>query len=263
MTKWDFAKQHAGDSIRGFFRLLKKSPTFALRLFSARLRYFLTRGFGGPIATPDDFLIETSNELISYWSFFVEEECRDLEWIRPLRQLTQPLVLDVGANAGLFSHLVWQTRKDVRLKIFEPLPRMAGKIRKWQERTGAEAEIINKAVSDKPGIAELHTSAENDTTATLVGAKSGSTPLRVETVNLDSVFPTENVFLIKIDVEGHEPAVIRGAQNLLQRTRFLIVEAHTPEALKAIQAVLPGEWKTRQIGASDHLLTNQLVSHGI
>ena len=263
MTKWDFAKQHAKDSLQGLLRLLARNPAFGLRLFAARLRYFLTRGFSGPIATPDDYLIETSNELISYWSFFVEEECRDPEWVRPLRQLTQPLVLDVGANAGLFSHLVWRLRRDVRLKIFEPLPRMAGKIRKWQERTKADAEIINKAVSDQPGYAELHTSAENDTTATLVGAKSGSTPLRVETVNLDSVFPSEKVFLIKIDVEGHEPAVIRGAQNLLQRTRFLIVEAHTPEALRAIQAVLPGEWKSRQIGASDHLLTNVRASNGI
>ena len=52
--------------------------------------------------------------------------------------------------------------------------------------------------------------------------------VKVPSIRLDSAFESETIFLLKIDVEGHDPAVLEGAQRLFeqQRVHCLAFEYH-------------------------------------
>lgn len=253
MNKWQFAVQHAAPSVQGITRTLLQNPGFGITLLRARAEYFRNRRLKHSIATPDGFVIETPNELISYWSFFIEREGWAKEWIESLKSEAKPRVLDVGANAGLFSHLVWYMNPRVQLSVFEPLPKMAAKIRDWQAKTQAQLTLHQAAVSDRSGTAQFYISSENDTTASLRDTGEKKTNITVPVITLDSVAPTDPIFLIKIDVEGCEREALAGGAKTVARARFLLMEAHTPEALRIICQQLGDGWRHRRVGASDYL----------
>lgn len=253
MKRWAFALVHAWPSITGFVRILSRTPPFAVRLLKARFAYFCGRGFGGPLTTPDGFIIESPNELVSYWSFFVERECWDQEWVEELLATRAPVVLDVGANAGLFTHMVWRLRPDVELVVFEPLPRMAKKITEWQKRTSARMTLHNVAASNFTGTADFFVAGENDTSASLGAVSAAHHAIKVPVVALDSVVPDKPICLMKIDVEGFECQVLEGGRRTAANSRFIIAEAHTKEALSRVRQTLGEEWSCKRVGASDFM----------
>lgn len=253
--KWAYAFEHAKPSITGWVRLFFNRPTWALTLLKARLDFFRSRRFRAPIHTPDHFTIESGHQLVSYWSLFVERECWDSDWMTALAEEPSPAFLDVGANAGLFTHLIWSLRPDAQLTAFEPLPRMGRKILEWRSRTSANLTLHQAAVADHLGSATFYASEEGDPTASLKPQGSETMNLTVPLVTLDSVVPQKPILLIKIDVEGCECEALAGAKQTLERTRFLIVEAHNPEALRKIESQLGPSWKTKRVGASDFLFS--------
>src|SRR5262249_34324986 len=104
--KWAFAVRHGWGSLLGILRLFLSTPLFAARLLRCRLSYFFTRRLERPLMTPAKFFIDTPDTLIAYWSMFVERELHDSRWVRAVAAAAHPLVVDVGANAGVFSHYV-------------------------------------------------------------------------------------------------------------------------------------------------------------
>lgn len=252
-----FIACHVWWSFVGFLRLFGQRPLWALRLFIVRFLFFITRRFFGPIQTPDDYLIETSNELISYWSFFVEHECRDEQLMCDLAATNEPVIVDVGANAGMFTHWIWHQKPTAQFLIFEPQPRMVQKIQTTSKRTGAQVAIHQKGVSDQIGTADFFSSADNDTTASLCPESPKSVKTTIAVVTLDSAIENPEIFLLKVDVEGAECQALRGAAKVLVRTRYLLVEAHTQQALDRIHSVLEDKWVAKQVGTSDFLLTKK------
>jgi FkbM family methyltransferase len=223
-----------------------------------RARYFFTRKLKCEIRTPDGFLIQTPCELISYWSFFVEHECWSSDWDEELQREVQPLILDVGANAGLFTHWIWTKNRKAEFIVFEPLPLMAAKIRAWGAQTGARISLNQVAVSDHCGEAKFYTDADNDTGASLRNDRYRKNEFVVPVLTLDSAVSQRSVFLIKIDVEGCETEVLRGATRTLKNARFLLIEAHTSEALARICNILPAsQWVCQRVGSSDYLFRRQ------
>jgi FkbM family methyltransferase len=251
--KWAYAVEHAWPALGGWLRLFMKKPGWAAQLLSARLAFFSKRKHERPLSTPDGFTIESGHQLVSYWSLFIERECWAPEWVSALALDPSPLVLDVGANAGLFTHLIWTLRPDAEFIAFEPQPLMAEKISSWTSSTKARLTLHQKGVSDRIGTATFYASEAGDPTASLKPEGPKSIHLTIPLVTLDSVVPPRSIFLIKVDVEGCECEVLAGAKQTLARTRFLILEAHTPEALNKIQAQLGQEWQAKRVGASDYL----------
>ncbi len=232
-----------------------REPAWTITLFTARARYFFSRQLKHPLKTPDQFVIESASELISYWSFFVERECWSHEWVSALVSESEPLVVDVGANAGLFTHRIWTLQPRARFIVFEPLPRMAKKIEQWKQRTGTNLVLHNTAVSDRNGTASFYASEDNDPTASLKSEGKRSLEFTVPVVTLDSVLPDKPILLLKIDVEGCECEVLSGARRTLEQSRFLLIEAHTKDALARLRHELGSPWQVKQVGASDFLFT--------
>lgn len=253
--KWKHAVRHSGASLKGLFALLIEHPLFAIKLFHGRLYYFCNRRLKEPIPTPDGYYIETSTELISYWSLSIEKECFRASWTESLKRETAPLVVDVGANAGIFTHLLWSLKPDAEIMAFEPLPQMSSKIRGWASRTHANLKLFQCAVSDRCGTATFCADAENDTSASLQLDNDNRKSFEVKTVTLDSVLPDRPIFLIKIDVEGFEPAVLTGAKKAIQNARFLLIEAHSKSAHDKLVEKLGSEWRSEQVGSSDYFFS--------
>jgi FkbM family methyltransferase len=250
--KWKHAVRHSGTSLKGFLAILFEKPRFAAKLLQGRFYYFWNRQLKEPISTPDGYSIETSTELISYWSLKVEKECFRASWTKSLKLELAPLVVDVGANAGVFTHLLWSLKPDTEIIAFEPLPKMNLKIQEWARRTRANLKLFKSAVSDHSGIATFCAEADNDTSASLQLANDHRQGFQVKVVTLDSALPNRPIFLIKIDVEGFEPEVLSGAQKTLQNTRFLLIEAHSKPAHAKLVEKLGPEWLSEQVGSSDY-----------
>jgi FkbM family methyltransferase len=254
MNKYQHAALHGFASLTGWLRLFFAQPRFALSLLGRRWNYFVSRRFIGQLATPDGFRVESATELISYWSFFIEREGWAADWIADLRRESAPLILDVGANAGLFTHWVWTQNPRARFVLFEPLPTMAARIRQWVVCTGADVTLHQTAVSDYSGEAKFFLAADNDTGASLRDDNSKTSSLIVPLATLDALVPREPILMAKIDVEGCELEVLRGATETLPQIRYLLLEAHTPQALANIRQVLNApQWTSRRVGSNDYL----------
>ena len=154
-----------------------------------------------------------------YWS---ERE------IRLAAKFAKPgtLCLDIGANAGAYSYFM--QRAGAMVHAFEPIPELAGRLR---ERFADRLTVHQLGISDQTGQFEINAPLIDGQPAYGLASVEQSWPIgqsishRIDTRTLDS-FSFENVSLIKIDIEGHEAAALRGAKETLKRCRpALIIEA--------------------------------------
>jgi FkbM family methyltransferase len=153
------------------------------------------------------------------------------------------IVIDVGANSGFYSLLAAAARRDIRVLAIEPdplvRPILDHNIRlNWLDRRITTLPI---ALSDRPGIAELfipsgeHGLVEKSSSLERTFKPSHSDVVRVETDTIDGLqrrLPggSRKVGVIKIDVEGHETAVLEGATKTIRTDRPLIFVELLPQA---------------------------------
>jgi FkbM family methyltransferase len=148
--------------------------------------------------------------------------------LRLLPDLVDPrrAAVDVGANRGVWTHQMAAVCPKVY--AFEPNPKMFAIL---DAARPANAEARQIALSDRTGVASLNVPRSargfSNQHASLEINWSGameSGVVEVATARLDDL-GLEPVGFIKIDVEGHEAAVIAGAAGLIARDRpTLLVE---------------------------------------
>lgn len=146
-------------------------------------------------------------------------------WERLARRVSGQ-ILDIGANTGVFACVAKVAAPNARVTAFEPLSRVARWLRENVDLNGGGVIVIEKAVSDRSGTAQIHDSADpssdvNCYSASLENAFDFNTvTYEIPTMALDDwVEPDAPVGLIKLDVECHEPAALRGMQRVLKRDR--------------------------------------------
>lgn len=146
------------------------------------------------------------------------------------------VVIDAGANWGVHSlYLALLTGPEGRVLAFEPHPQVVEELRWHVEANGLSQVVIHaQGLLDRAGAIPF-TLGENSKTSH-VGSDGGASDGREITVaclTLDEVFEKSGLTslkLIKVDVEGAEAALLRGAERTLRRYRpHLVVELHNPE----------------------------------
>lgn len=141
-------------------------------------------------------------------------------------------LIDCGADIGLMScKLVVHCPKIKRLIAFEPNSRAIPYLQSNLTHLSIEASIHEAAVSDFHGSGQLVKPSfdRTDHAAFLERCENG--PIAVTTV--DEIIPKgEPALVMKIDVEGEELPVIRGAKETLTScARFLLIyEAHPKQS---------------------------------
>ena len=132
-------------------------------------------------------------------------------------------VVDVGAHLGQFTLWVCnQASRDVM--AFEPDPVARTILMRSLSFNGCDpVRVIAAACGANPGRAEL---APGPVGSVTVAHSPGATPVPVLTLD-EALGDGGSVALIKVDVEGFEVAVLRGARRVLEVGRpALLVEVH-------------------------------------
>lgn len=151
----------------------------------------------------------------SYWLGTYEKEQQE---IFEKKIKSGDVVFDIGANVGFYS-LIASKKIGVKGKVyaFEPAPRNLYYLKKHFEINNCHnAILVSGAVSNKNDMVYF-----NDGDHPATGFLSNDTGnLLVPTFNLDELIENKKVLapnLIKIDVEGAEFDVLRGAIKLLNQ----------------------------------------------
>ena len=134
--------------------------------------------------------------------------------------------IDVGANIGITT--IWMAKNSEKVYSFEPEKQ---NIKRFKENLQVNninnVELIKKAVSDKRGELELnilesygHHSLGKVATSKIVGAQ------KVDVVTLYDFCKEKDINIIdflKVDVEGFEIEVFRGAKELFDKKQIKLI----------------------------------------
>lgn len=140
-------------------------------------------------------------------------------------------LLDIGANTGFYSSILEDIVGSENLYLFEPIPLLS----EYLENHFPNATVFNLALSDEKTKQILKIPCIDgrlyDTRATLsdTHVEVGQTSFEEIEVDLIPLDELENKFklslggLIKIDVEGYELEVLRGAEKIIKKYKPLIL----------------------------------------
>ncbi len=156
------------------------------------------------------------------------------------------VVIDAGANIGI--HAVYLSRLAKTVYAFEPVLQTF----EWlQETTNLNKRTnivpVNSALGDTVSTAQMHIFIPGKSVwnsihiPTMPTTEEGAKPVSTQMVHITTLDAfakynnLDNIGFIKIDVEGHELAVLRGAHRLLSEAcidvlSFEVAEPHVKDA---------------------------------
>jgi len=140
-------------------------------------------------------------------------------------------VIDVGANKGQFATFARWRWPEARLVCFEPLPGPRATLRRVM---GGRAEILECALGAAAGDGRMHLASRADSSSLLaLGGRqkaifgmeeSGELEVPVRRLDVCLAGPLARPSLLKIDVQGYELEVLKGATGLLSWVDAVYVE---------------------------------------
>ncbi len=174
--------------------------------------------------------IRNQSEMVLQW-YLGEGDKREVNGEQRLIELIAPAsrnFIDVGANVGEWSELFLRAGGEEKRGILIEPSRSARAI---LEKTlaGEDVRIIHAAASDSEGEAVFHEEEQAGGTSSLLGSFSfaGAESVRVRVTTVDQEAASAGwdfVDVLKIDTEGYDFHVIRGAQRLFSERAIGILQ---------------------------------------
>lgn len=209
-------------------------------------------------------LIETSGE-----TWVLAEIVKDA-----FRQIPKPVVFDVGANIGDYALLVKQYLPSAQVYAFEPSHETYRQLTAHLEAAEPNGiKSFNIGFSDAEKTVQLFSYTVEGQEVSLLSSidprlptqvvnveSSGSESIEVRTID---GFCSSNditwIDFLKIDVEGHELAVLRGAARMLAEARIRVVQFEFGPANIYSRTFFYDFWKL----LSDDFRIYRIVPNGI
>lgn len=177
------------------------------------------------------FIFKTfTSELTPYFEIYLKKayEAEPAFIARP-----GDIVFDVGANIGMYA--IRQARRGGRVYAFEPNYDAFSRLKRNISLNNLENVIpVASAVHSKTGIIAFSMNPKSTLAGKVVISpeKSAlSSHVDVEAVSLDDFADSikcPRINILKIDTEGHESEVLKGAKATLAKTEKIVLEYHTP-----------------------------------
>jgi FkbM family methyltransferase len=175
------------------------------------------------------------------WQLWLDRHQRDAD-LDLIRSLLKPgdIMIDVGANIG-FTVIEGTQAVGAQgvVHAIEPHPMIHRYLEEnlTLNQLGApQVQTHAVAIADAPSETGVQfTNDRRDDMNFMLSQPSGApgAEITVAVTTLDVLFPVlPRCDLLKIDVEGAELSVLRGASNLLKNTRQILVEAGDPNSLR-------------------------------
>ncbi len=139
--------------------------------------------------------------------------------------------VDVGCHQGAILDVMLRLAPEGRHFAFEPLPHMFAALKAKYAGRG-NVELHELALSDASGETTFQHVVSNPGYSGLLRRHYDRpdeqvVEIRVKLARLDDVLPRDvGIRLVKVDVEGAELQVLRGAQEMLRRSRPFVVFEH-------------------------------------
>jgi FkbM family methyltransferase len=172
-------------------------------------------------------------------------------------------VVDVGVNHGLYTyHALTHCPAGCTIVGIEANPALVASVNRNLERNGAQPLVTLAALTDADGPVTLFLGAD-DMVSSLrrdhvegYGLAGDGAEVEVPGYALDSLLGARGLVpdLIKIDVEGHERAVLAGAKRTLAEHRPALIIEVTPETFADVDRVLTEAGYTGRLAASSGLM---------
>jgi len=162
---------------------------------------------------------------------------------RTLLGLVKPTVgavIDIGANVGQFARIANKHFPQATLFCFEPLPSAFAALETWAaHRAPGKIQLFNIALGDTIERVPMYVHADHEVSSSLLETTElvealypltkAQTPIQVDITTLDEAMSPfladiEGDLLIKLDVQGFEDRVLRGATKTLERAQSVILE---------------------------------------
>jgi FkbM family methyltransferase len=159
------------------------------------------------------------------------QEVYEVEHVLPSLMDKDTVFVDVGAYMGLYT--VYACRRARRVLAVEPNPMALAYLKANVALINCHNTIVvPKATSDKMGVVKLRIPRPArrgliPTTASIVWSFEEALEVDVETDTLDNIVDEaglDTVDFVKIDVEGAEGLVIKGAERTLRKSRTILIE---------------------------------------
>lgn len=145
----------------------------------------------------------------------------------------EPVLFDVGANVGNYTVLLMSVFLNAQIHSFEPAKETFSNLQKNTAKLitqyAGKVQLNNFGLSDLPAKATLHYDRSNSGLASLYNRQLdhfGIDYSKSETVKLSTLdnYCAENniehIDFLKMDVEGHELNVLKGAAKMLAESRI-------------------------------------------
>jgi FkbM family methyltransferase len=173
-------------------------------------------------------LIETSGEV---WALanVVRRVCENA---------AAPVVFDVGANVGDYSLLVRRHLPSATVYAFEPAQSVYAELAKRLSARGDRGGPFNLGFSDSEKTVDLYSYTVGGQEVSLISSIDRRLPtqavevkmraserVRVETIDrFCEAEAVARIDFLKLDVEGHELSVLRGARRMLDERRVSVLQ---------------------------------------
>ena len=138
--------------------------------------------------------------------------------VKILSNLDRPVVYDIGANTGYYG-ILSATKFGAQVHSFEPIPENISCINESARINGASDKVTAHtiALGSQQDVLELSLAGSGSTlTKKFLGNTSAVPTLKVAVETLDS-FNLPAPHFIKIDVEGYEWEVLKGARETITK----------------------------------------------
>lgn len=137
-------------------------------------------------------------------------------------------IVDVGANRGIWTREAIKFFPEAQYTLVEPQDYLKMYVKDLMER-GYKIEWINAGAGDESGSLPLSVGARDDSSSFVPGREAeGASCVTVPVMTLNEIVGSRKAAipeLVKIDAEGFDLRVIRGASELLGKTDVFLVES--------------------------------------
>ena len=185
--------------------------------------------------SPEHIPLFSRREIILYRELFLFDDYEMVLWRDDFSRAANPVVLDVGANAGLFAALCVRINPFAQMHCIEMIPDCKPAIERRLRAMGCgDFEVITAAAGR--GIrdtVEVNYDLPFSMGNTLA-KRDGLHRVVVDELSIDAWYERHKdavstpLFLVKIDVEGAERDVVEGGMECLTAADYILLEIHSP-----------------------------------
>jgi FkbM family methyltransferase len=212
---------------------LKLFAIFIKKIFNINLKKRLKLFWGKGMVV---YLADSNATALFFLGTLAREEIKIIKFlIKILKE--DDVFYDIGANYGFYTMLAKEFIRGGEIHSFEPNPVIFRLLEENCKPNILKNVYLNKtALSDKNGYSEFYDRE--------IGGQSGMSSLikdqhskkirviKVKTIKIDDYILTHKPpSIIKMDVEGAEPFILKGATKLLRELNPIIIMEFFPDAL--------------------------------